>query len=203
MAKSKKSLTGELFIIKGARLSFPNLYRKGTYNGTENRKFDCTLILDGEHESHEETIKKLMAEVDRLIKEGPTDGEVPDAKYMAVKNDKIRKAQGRKANRPEYEGHITVKAGNEKRPHLLDKSGHPSPEEDGLFESGYRVNAQVTLFSYASPDWGPMIGANLIALQFEAEDEPFGEGSVSFDEAAAGFGIDLSGGSDEGKDVFG
>lgn len=189
----QKSFNAEPVILRNVRLSFPNLYRKSVFEGTESNKWDATFMIDNQDPSHAAAVKQLLADKKACI-ENALKGRKPEFRYDALKSPKMRDAAGKE--RPEYEGAYTLKAGTKTRPITVDAKNQIVTEDDGVFYPGCRVNAKVRLYGFASK-YGPQIGANLLAVQFAGDDEPLGDGVVSFEEAVEGFDADETKGGDD------
>lgn len=156
--------------LQNVRLSFPSLFRKATFEGTET-KYEATFMLD--KEEHADVIKKIKKAIDEGIKENLKGAKVPA--------DKICLKDGDESGRDEYEGHFTLKAANNKRPKVIDRDKSPLAEDDGKPYSGCYVNAVVD-FWYQSNAYGKRVNANLLGVQFFKDGEPFESGSVADDD---------------------
>ena len=195
------------FLIKNVRMSFPHFFRKSVFDGVEG-EYDGLFILDKPKGEHKAIIAKINAAVkDALQRE--VAGEKPKARYNAWKSDKERDVM--ENNRPEYAGCMTLKAKNKVRPHVIGADREPLMEEDGLIFAGGRCNVKVNMWINKKGKYAPGVGFNLLAVQHIPTDEdqedaqPFGESSVSFEEAIDGFDIeedddDIMGDLDEDDD---
>jgi hypothetical protein len=156
--------------IQGARLSFPSLFRKATFEGQET-KYEATLMLH--KEDHADVIKEIKAEIAKGIKE--------NMKGAKVAADKICLKDGDESGRDEYAGHYTLKAANNKRPKVIDRDKTPLTEEDNKIYSGCYVNAVVD-FWYQSNAYGKRVNANLLGVQFYKDGDTFESGSTADDD---------------------
>lgn len=165
--------------LNNVRLSFPSLWRKATFEGTET-KFEATFMLDKtEHADKIEEIKKVIA---AGIKE--------NLKGAKVAADKIALKDGDESGRDEYENHYTLKAANGKRPKIVDRDKGQLTEDDNRPYSGCYVNAIVEPW-YQSNAYGKRVNFNLLGVQFLKDGEPFSEGgSVADDDDFDDFGSD-------------
>lgn len=152
------------FKLHNVRLSYPSLFRKATFEGKET-KYEATFILD--KDEHQEVIKKLQAEIKRLIKE-----DLNGAKLSA---DRICLKDGDDLDRDDYAGKWTLKAANNSRPLTLDKKREFVTEDDDVFYAGCYCNALIE-FWVMNNAFGKRINANLLGVQFYKEGQPFSSG---------------------------
>jgi hypothetical protein len=94
-----------------------------------------------------------------------------------IKPDMICLKDGADSDYPEYEKVWSIKATNSKRPQIVDKDKSQLDEADEKLYAGCRVNAVID-FWVQNNEFGKRLNANLYLVQFHADDEPFGTGSV-------------------------
>lgn len=150
--------------LNNVRLSFPSLFKKAVFSGAET-KYEATFLLD--KTAHAATIKELEAAIKEAIK--------TDLKGVKLPGDKICMKNGDDVEYAGYAGHVSVKASNNKRPMVIDRDRSPLTEEDGKFYAGCYVNAIIELWAQDN-QWGKRINANLLAVQFFKDGEPFADG---------------------------
>lgn len=170
--------------LKNVRLSFPSLFKMGTYGGESTGKYEATFVLD--KEEHADVIASITKQIQELIK---------TELKSKVSADKICLKDGDDLERPEFEGKMTIKASTKKRPLVIDRDKSPLAEEDGKPYAGCYVNAVVTLWAQNN-SWGKRINAQLDGVQFFADGEPFGDGGISVD------AFDAFGDDEDGEDPF-
>ena len=151
--------------IPGARLSFPSLFQKSTFQGKEG-KFEGTFLFP---KTDTKTYDKLMAAIEATKVEGKL-GKVPASKICIQDGDEIE-YDG-------YEGMWAVKAANSKRPTVIDRDKSPLTEEDDKLYAGCYVNAIVSPWPQDN-DFGKRVNANLLGVQFVKDGEPFGDAVVA------------------------
>lgn len=154
-------------MIQNARLSFPSLFRRANFNG-EDTKFEATLLLD--KDAHADKIEEIQKAMAAGIKDNLKGAKLPA--------DKICLRDGDLAEYDGYEGHMSLKASNNKRPMIVDADKSPLTEDDGRPYAGCYVNAIVELW-YQNNNYGKRVNANLLGVQFAAHGEPFGAGGSS------------------------
>lgn len=170
--------------LSNVRLSFPSLFRKATFEGTET-KYEATFMLH--KEEHADIIKQIKADIAAGIKENLKGAKVP--------SDKIALKDGDESGRDEYAGHYTLKAANNKRPKVIGRDKSPLTEDDDVIYSGCYVNAVVDPW-YQSNAYGKRVNFNLLGVQFLKDGDPFESGSVADDDD-----FDEVAGSDDDFDI--
>jgi len=151
-------------LLKNVRLSFPSLFRKAVFNGEET-KFEGTFLLDKiEHEAKINEIKDAIKEAFKTLKVP----KLPPDKIFLKDGDEIEYAG--------YEGKMSAKASSNKRPLVVDRDKSPLTEDDNRIYSGCYVNATIELWAQNN-NYGKRVNANLLAVQFAKDGEPFADGS--------------------------
>jgi Enterobacter phage Enc34, ssDNA-binding protein len=151
----------EKIMIKNARLSFPSLFSKNSFQGSEG-KYEATLLFP---KSDTKTYKKIMAAIEDVKTEGKL-GKIPASKLCIKDGDGI-----------EYDGYEdmwAVKASNTKRPTVLDRDKSPITEEDDILYAGCYVNAIISPWGQNN-DFGKRVNANILGVQFVKDGEAFGD----------------------------
>lgn len=157
--------------LQNVRLSFPSLFRKAVFNGEET-KFEATFLLD--KEQHADKIKEIKAAISEKVK--------TDLKGAKIPSDKICLKDGDEIDYDGYDGCMSIKASNGKRPLVIDNDKTPLSEDDNRLYAGCYVNAVIELWAQNN-SWGKRINANLLGVQFFKDGEPFGDGvSASVDD---------------------
>ena len=153
--------------LNNVRLSFPSLFQKATFEGKET-KFEATLLLD--KKQHAETITEIQAAIKLAIKE-----KLAGAKVGA---DKLCMKDGDESDYEGYAGTMSLKAANAKRPLVIDRDKTPLAESDNRPYSGCYVNAIIELWAQNNA-YGKRINANLLAVQFYKDGQPFGDAGAN------------------------
>ena len=156
-------------MLKNVRLSFPNVFKKATYNGEET-KFEATFLIN--KDTQDDLITKIRSAITELRKE-----KLKNAKHPA---DKICLKDGDEIEYEGYADHLSIKASNAKRPMVINKDKSLLSEDDDVIYAGCYVNAQIELWAQNNA-YGKRINCNLLALQFYRDGEPFGEGATKVD----------------------
>lgn len=150
--------------LQNVRLSFPSLFQKAVFKGQET-KYEATLLLH--KEDHADTIAQIKEQIKKHIKE--------DLKGSKLSAERICLKDGDDFDYSGYEGHMSFKASNNKRPLIIDRDKTPLTEDDNRLYAGCRVNAMVELW-VQNNGYGKRINANLLGVQFFKDDEPFADG---------------------------
>lgn len=154
--------------VKNARLSFPSLFTKASFDGTTAGKYEATFLIP--KKGNEEWYKKTMAQVEALKAE----------KKMKVPSDKTFIKDGDDIEYDGYAGCWAVKASNTKRPTTIDGDKVTVVEDDEVFYAGCYVNGIIEPWAQNN-QYGKRINANLLGVQFVKDGEPFGDGATVAD----------------------
>lgn len=150
--------------LHNVRLSFPSLFRKAVFGGDET-KYEGTFLLD----------KKTHAEVIKKIETGIKAINADKHKGKSLAADKVCLKDGDTIDYDGYAGNMSIKASSTKRPMVIGTDRSPLTEDDGKPYAGCYVNAIVELWGQKN-QFGERVNANLLAVQFAKDGEPFGDG---------------------------
>lgn len=175
-------------ILKNVRLSFPSIFHTEMYGGEDTGKFTATFLLD--KEAHADTIKELKKQLVAVAEEKFGKPVPKSIKYCLQDGDE-KDYDG-------YEGCMSLKAGSQRRPTVIDRNKTPLAEEDGKPYAGCYVNASID-FWVQDNSYGKRVNANLNGIQFYADGEAFGSGGTT--NAADDFD-ELEPLTDDGDDPF-
>ncbi len=167
----------DLIIIKGARVSFPHLFRRPVINGEEG-KCGCTLMLD----------PKKQAGIIHKIKKGIAEMCKSAFKGRKIPADKLCLRDGNDKGRPEYEGYMVLSANSKGRPYVLSADGQTQimDEEDSRIYAGCYVNAKVRLWPQDNR-FGKRINCELVTIQFMQDGDPLDGSYIGYEDAISGF----------------
>lgn len=155
------------FQLKNVRLSFPSVFERATFEGTPT-KYEATFLLD--KKQHAETIEQIRTAIEQAIKTELKGAKVPADKRCLKDGDEV--------DYDGYQGCMSFKAANKKRPLVIDTDKTPLTDDDNKIYGGCYVNAIVQLW-VQNNGYGKRINANLLGMQFVKHGEPFGEKSVA------------------------
>jgi hypothetical protein len=153
-------------ILKNVRISFPSLFKKGSFNGEET-KYESTFLLD--KVEHADSITEIKAQIADLVKSNLKGSKVPA--------DKICLRDGDEVEYDGYAGCYSIKCSTKKRPIVIDRDRSPLTEDDGKPYGGCYVNASIDLWVQNNA-YGKRINSTLLAVQFAKDGEPFADGST-------------------------
>jgi hypothetical protein len=148
--------------LENVRLSFPSLFRKAQFQGTET-KFEATFLINKETQS--DIVSQIEKAIAAKIK--------TDLKGAKLGADKLCLRDGDGVDYDGYEGHMSLKAASNKRPLVIGKDKSPLAEEDGVIYGGCYVNAIVELWAQDN-GFGRRVNANLLGVQFVRDGDAFG-----------------------------
>lgn len=152
--------------LKNARLAFPNLFKKASFEGKEG-KYEATLLIPKSDNAKYKEIIEAIEDCKTVNKI-----KVPESKYFIQDGDE-KDYDG-------YEDCWAIKAGNNKRPTVINRDRTPLVEEDEVIYGGCYVNAIIEPWAQNN-QYGKRINANLLGVQFNADGEPFSEGGKTAD----------------------
>lgn len=150
--------------IKNARLSFPSLFQKASFDGKEG-KYEATLLFP---KTDTKTYDAIMAAIEECKKENK----------LKVASDKLFIKDGDDIEYDGYAGMWAVKASNNKRPTTINRDRTPLVEADEVLYAGCYVNAIVEPWGQNNK-FGKRVNANLLGIQFVKDGESFGDGGTS------------------------
>lgn len=163
--------------IKNARLSFPSLFQKASFNGQESGKYEATFLFP---KTDVATYNAVMSAIEQCKIEN---------KNTKVAKDKIFIKDGDEIEYDGYAGMWAVKAANSKRVTIINRDKTPIAESDDILYAGCYVNAIIEPWSQDN-QFGKRINANLLGVQFVKDGEPFGSGAMDVTDEFDDFGDD-------------
>jgi hypothetical protein len=153
-------------ILKNVRVSFPSLFKKGSFNGEET-KYEATFLLN--KEEHADSIAEIKEQIAGLVKVNLKGAKVPADKLCLRDGDEV-----------EYDGYAgcySIKCSTKKRPIVIDRDRSPLTEDDGKPYGGCYVNASIDLWVQNNA-YGKRVNSTLLAVQFAKDGAPFADGST-------------------------
>jgi hypothetical protein len=153
-------------ILKNVRISFADLFKKGSFNGKET-KYGATFLLN--KEEHADSIAEIKAQIADLVKVNLKGAKVP--------GDKLCLRDGDEVEYDGYAGCYSIKCSTKKRPIVIDRDRSPLTEDDGKPYGGCYVNASIDLW-VQNNTYGKRVNSTLLAVQFAKDGEPFADGST-------------------------
>lgn len=164
--------------IKKARLSFPALFKAKAFEEGQEPKYSATALLD--KKEHAADIKALQAKALAVAEEKWGKGKVPKGVKFCLRDG---------AEKPDMDGYgeavMFFSAASPKRPAVVDKDLSPLDGATGKPYAGCYINIHVRLWAQDNK-FGKRINAELKAVQFVKDGEPFGNDKPV--DAAAVFG---------------
>ena len=182
----------DIIFLSNVRLSFPHIAEPqrqvNAETGKERISYNCEFIMPQDHAG----FQQFMARV----------GEISALKWAEnasvvlgmIQNDRKSRCSGRgeeKVNKKTfqpydgYAGNVYITAGRDSQPQIIQADGTPiDPNNSMAYQQltrkmygGCRVNAAVKPWLQEN-SYGRGVRCDLVAVQFAADDQPFGEGAV-------------------------
>jgi hypothetical protein len=184
---AQNSKTSEKIELKNVRLSFLRLDRPEAFAQGQAEKYQATALLDPSNAENAAAIKVIRAAAQKLCMEAY--GEVPDA-IKAAPLERLPFGEADKHPKKKaydgYAGMFYVAASNTIMPGIANRKAQKVlPGEEQFPYSGCYGNVKVSLWALLGPkknQFGPRVGANLIAVQFVKDGEAFGQGPINAEE---------------------
>ena len=181
----------EVIYLSNVRLSFPHLaepQKNVTPEGKERISYNCEFIMPQDHAGFTQFMQRFAALAADKWKE-----HAQQVMQMIQSDRKVR-CYGRgeeKVNKKTfqpydgYAGNVYITAGRDSQPQIIQADGTPiDPNNTMAYQQltrkmygGCRVNAAVKPWLQEN-SYGRGVRCDLVALQFCADDQPFGEGVV-------------------------
>ena len=149
--------------LKNVRLSFPSIFKKSEFNGVVG-KYEATFLMDKDLQA--KMIDELQSKIAQIQKEN-----------SKVSPNKICVKDGEFVEYDGYKNAISIKAGNNRRPTVINRDTSPLIEEDNIIYAGCYVNASLELW-FQDNSYGKRVNCNLLGIQFVKDGENFGAGDV-------------------------
>lgn len=158
--------------LTNVRLSFPALFTPEAFKPGDAPKFKATFLI----EKGSELDRQVQA---AILETAKAKWNAKGAQIVAgIKGNpnKFCYQDGDTKSYDGYQGMMALAAGSKVRPLVLDKDKSPLSEADGKPYAGCYVNATVEFFAYENSGNG--ISAQVLGVQFFADGDSFGGGSV-------------------------
>ena len=177
--------------LNRARLSFPRLWQADAFDDTQKPVFSGTFILakgSPEHKAISEEIKRVIAE------------KWPKGKPASLK---VCLRDG--AEKGDLDGFgedvVFFNARNPRRPTIVDRDRTPLTEADGKPYAGCYVAVLLDVWAQDNK-FGKRVNATLTGVQFVADGEAFGGGTVATADDFDDLSGEGSGVETEDDDIF-
>lgn len=150
--------------LENVRLSFPELFNAKPFQDSAP-KYSAQFLLDK---------VKDKAQIDMLRKAAM---EVAAAKWTTgvPKGVQYCVRDGDEKDYQSHQGMMYISASNpeDHRPGVIDRQSRPIVESDGTIYGGCYVNVSIDLWAQDNK-YGKRINANILAVQFVKDGDPFG-----------------------------
>ena len=162
--------------LENVRIAFPSLWRKATFGGgtadEKSTKFEATFLIN---KSDTETLAKIKGAINQaLIKKYGDKESFPPG---ITSSGRCCFRNGDDVAYDGFAGHMSLKCANKVRPSVINRDKSALTEEDGVVYGGCYVNVSFDIWIQDN-SYGKKVNANLYAVQFAGDGEPFGAGSI-------------------------
>ena len=160
-------------VLKNVRLSYPELFTPGSFEGVSTGKYSATFMIPKTDE-----YKGLISNIGTTIK-----ALIAENGGVRIASDRICFRDGDQSGKEDYADHWTLRASTKKGrpPQLLKPSldlNDPITEADGLLLAGCYVSASLRI--WYQQNYGRRINAELLAIAYVGPGEPLG-GMANYD----------------------
>lgn len=160
--------------IKNVRLSFPHLFKPHAFEKGKDPSYSLNAIFDPVKDVAQ--IKALKDAINKVAKEKWPD-KMPKLKGICLKTSEPADGEGNYTD-GYGEGVQFLTAGSKTRVPIVDKDPNVVlAEDDGKPYAGCYVNLSIRLWAQDN-DFGCRVNAQLLAVQFAKDGEPFGQKPV-------------------------
>jgi hypothetical protein len=173
--------------LRNVRLSFPSLFEPRSFEEGGNPSYQATFLMARKGDK-DENAKLTLQAVDLVVKSG-LKGKHPGKDKVCIRSGEEKGERGIDGYNADM---CFVSSSSKKRVPVVDRDLSPLTQDDNKPYAGCYVNATIRLWAQDNK-FGKRVNAQLRAIQFAADGEPFGEGSV---DAAEEFS-DVVGGNNE------
>ncbi len=162
--------------LRRVRLSFPALFKPRAFEPGKEPTHQATFLMARQGDP-EKNLEHVKAAITLVVKNGLR-GVHPGADRVCVRSGKEKGERGIDGYNADM---AFLGANSKKRPVVVDFDLTPLTGDDGRPYGGCFVDATVRLWAQdgvKNPKWGKRVNAQLRAVRFVADGEPFGESSV-------------------------
>ena len=173
--------------LNNVRLSFPDLFEAGEYEG--NRNYGASFLVQPDSEND----KAIRAAISAVAKEAWKDKAHAILKAaLSGGGQQVCYWSGDLKDYDGYEGMMVLtakRAESKGRPLVLDADKSPLVAADGKPYAGCYVNASVELWAQDNK-FGKTVRCTLLGVQFAKDGDAFGSGSTASEDDFDDLGVD-------------
>lgn len=168
-------------MVYGVRASYPHFgkaYLAKNDEGKETEKWSVKGMMP--KDTHKPAMRLMKKHMETMMSDNKTADLASDRKYLRNGDD---------LGKPEMKGHFVFSASETNRPHLRDRAAKKvEPEKaDAMFYGGCWINALIRPWWQNHKKHGKRVNCGLTAVQFNRDDEAFGEGRIGDEEVDSRF----------------
>jgi len=171
--------TQQTLVLTKVRLSFPNVFKPKAFEDGGEPKYSAAFLLD--KQGHAKEISAIRAAAKTVAEEKWGKGKVPSSVKYCLRDG---------AEKSETDGYgesvMFISTSSARKPAVVDKDKvTPLDGEDGRPYAGCYVHACIRLWAQDNK-FGKRVNAELKAVMFAKDGDPFGDKPVNTADAFAG-----------------
>ena len=183
-------------ILKTVRLSFPDLFKASSVNGSEPR-FAANFLIEPDSENAQ-VVKDTIAQVAKDKWGAKAEAEL---KKLSA-SDRTCLHDGDLKDYDGYEGKLYISASNAVRPLVLDRDAKTHLDSsDGRPYAGCYVNALIDVWAQDN-NFGKRINASLRGVQFVKDGDAFSGGGAATEDEFADLAVTEEDAEEEFNDLI-
>lgn len=173
--------------LRNVRLSFPALFEPRAFDGDggdsdkKNATYQATFLMAKPGKDPKDDNAKLVLDAVALVVKAGLKGKHPGKEKVCIRSGEEKGERGIDGYNADM---CYVSSNSRKKVPVVDRDLTPLSEDDNKPYAGCYVNATIRLWAQDNK-YGKRVNAQLRAIQFWGDGEPFGEGAV---DAAEEFG---------------
>lgn len=173
--------------LRNVRLSFPALFEPRAFDGDgdgdkkKDASYQATFLMAKPGKDPKDDNAKLVLEAVALVVKAGLKGKHPGKEKVCIRSGEEKGERGIDGYHADM---CYVSSNSRKKVPVVDRDLTPLSDGDGKPYAGCFVNATIRLWAQDNK-YGRRVNAQLRAIQFWGDGEPFGEGAV---DAAEEFG---------------
>ena len=167
--------------LRNVRLSFPALFEPRSMEEGKKPTFQATFLMDPAGANPEDDNAKYLKQAIDAVVKAAFKGKHPGRDRVCLRDGADKAERGIDG----YEGKWFCSSSCQKQPTVVDRVLTPLVAKDNRPYAGCYVNATVRLWAQDSKEYGKRVNAQLRAIQFWGDGDPFGEGAASAEDEFA------------------
>lgn len=173
--------------LRNVRLSFPALFEPRAFSGedgkdnSKNATYQATFLMAKPGKDPKDDNAKLVLDAVALVVKAGLKGKHPGKEKVCIRSGEEKGERGVDGYNADM---CYVSSNSRKKVPVVDRDLTPLEESDAKPYAGCYVNATIRLWAQDNK-FGRRVNAQLRAIQFWGDGEPFGEGAADANEEFA------------------